>query len=170
MRYQFIEQHKHEFPIVTMCQVLGVSESGFYAWRKRPACQRQREDAQLTQEIRQVFVTHRGRYGSPRIYRELKDQGRRISRKRVARRMCEADMSARRKRRRVLTTRRDVTHPVASHALNRDFTATEPNKKWATDITYIPHVYSHHTRLALSRCDPGLVFAGSRGMVDVGQL
>lgn len=61
MRYQCIEQHKHEFPIVTMCQVLGVSESGFYAWRKRPACQRQREDAQLTQEIRQVFVTHRGR-------------------------------------------------------------------------------------------------------------
>ena len=138
MRYQFIEQHKHEFPIVTMCQVLGVSESGFYAWRKRPACQRQREDAQLTQEIRQVFVTHRGRYGSPRIYRELKDQGRRISRKRVARLMCEADMSARRKRRRVLTTRRDVTHPVASNALNREFTATEPNTKWATDITYIP--------------------------------
>ena len=67
MKYQFIEQQKQEFPIVTMCQVLGVSESGFYAWRKRPACQRQREDAQLTQEIRQVFGTHRGRYGSARI-------------------------------------------------------------------------------------------------------
>ena len=61
MKYQFIEQDKQEFPVVVMCQVLDVSESGFYAWRKRPTCRRQREDAQLTQEIRQVFVTHRGR-------------------------------------------------------------------------------------------------------------
>lgn len=96
MKYQFIEQHKHEFPIVVMCNVLGVSESGFYARRKRPACQHKREDAQRTCEIRQVFVTHRGRYGGPRIHRELKDQGRSTSRKRVARLMREADMSARR--------------------------------------------------------------------------
>ena len=75
MKYQFIEQHKQEFPVVAMCRVLEVSESGFYAWRKRPACQRSREDAQLTQEIQQVFERHQGRYGSPRIYRELKDGG-----------------------------------------------------------------------------------------------
>ena len=138
MKYQFIEQHKHKFPIVVMCNVLGVSESGFYAWRKRSACQGKREDAQLTQEIRQVFVTHRGRYGSPRIHRELRDQGRRIARKRVARLMREADMSAKRKRCRVLTTKGDATHPVAPNVLNREFTATEPNRKWVTDITYIP--------------------------------
>lgn len=138
MRYQFIEQYKHEFPVVVMCQVLDVSESGFYAWRKRPACQHTREDAQLTQEIRQVFGTHRGRYGSPRVHRELKDQGYRTSRKRVARLMREADISALRKRRRVLTTKRDTTHPVASNVLNREFTAKEPNTKWVTDITYIP--------------------------------
>ena len=137
MNYQLIEHHKREFPIVLLCNVLGVSESGFYAWRKRPACQRKREDAQLTQEIRQVFVTHRGRYGSPRIHMELQDRGRRIARKRVARLMREADISARRKQRRVLTTRRDASHPVAPNLLNREFTATEPNKKWATDITYI---------------------------------
>src|SRR5258708_40067886 len=94
MRYQFIEQHKHEFPIVTMCQVLGVSESGFYAWRKRPACQRQREDAQLTQEIRHVFLTHRGRYGSPRIYRELLKHGRRLPRQRAATLTGDADTRA----------------------------------------------------------------------------
>ena len=52
MKYQFVEQHKQEFPVVVMCQVLEVSESGFYAWRKRPTCQRQREDAQIIQEIR----------------------------------------------------------------------------------------------------------------------
>jgi putative transposase len=103
-----------------------------------PTCQRQREDAQLTQAIQQVFDRHQGRYGSPRISRELKDQGRKISRKRVARLMREADLSARRKRRRVLTSKRDATHPVAPNVLNREFTATEPNSKWVTDITYIP--------------------------------
>ncbi|GHO77818.1 hypothetical protein KSD_55890 [Ktedonobacter sp. SOSP1-85] len=105
MKYQFIEQNKQEFPVAVICRVLEVSESGFYAWRKRPTCQRRREAAQLIQEIQQVFVTHRGRYGSPRIRVELKDQGRRISRKRVARLMSEAGISARHKRHRVITTR-----------------------------------------------------------------
>ena len=95
MKYQFIEQYKHKFAIVVMCQVLGVSESGFYAWRKRPASQRKREDALLTQEIQQVFEKHQGRYGSPRIHRELRDQGRSISRKRVARLMCEVELERR---------------------------------------------------------------------------
>jgi putative transposase len=108
MKYQFIEQYKHTFANVVMCQVLGVSESGFYAWRKRPASQRKREDALLTQEIRQVFEKHRGRYGSPRIHRELRDQGRGISRKRVAPLMCEAELAARRKHQASHHTRR---HP-----------------------------------------------------------
>jgi putative transposase len=72
MKYHFIEQHKQEFPIVVMCRILAVSESGFYAWRKRPVSPRQREDAQLTEEIQQEFHTHRGRYGSPRVHVELR--------------------------------------------------------------------------------------------------
>jgi transposase InsO family protein len=138
MKYQFIEQYRQEFPIVVLCQVLGVSESGFYAWRKRPTCRRKREDAQLTQEIRQVFALHRGRYGSPRLHVELREQGKSCSRKRVARLMQQAGISAQRKQRRVVTTRRDATHPVAPNLLDRDFTVPEPNKKWASDITYIP--------------------------------
>ena len=94
----------------------------------------------MTQEIRQVFGTHRGRYGSPRIHTELKDQGRRIARKRVARLMREAALFAKQKRHRVQTTTRDATHPVAPNILNREFTATEPNTKWVTDITYIPTI------------------------------
>jgi len=86
MKYQFIEEYKQEFPIVTMCGVLEVSESGFYAWRTRPACRRKREDAQLTQEIRQVFEAHQGRYGAPRIHKDLHDEGITCSRKRVERR------------------------------------------------------------------------------------
>lgn len=138
MKYQFIQQHKQEFPVVVMCRVLGVSESGYYAWLKRPVCQRKREDAQLTEEIEQGFYTHHGRYGSPRLHVELREQGRRCSRKRVARLMREVGLSAKRKRRRVLTTRRDASHPVAANLLARDFSATEPNTKWVTDITYIP--------------------------------
>jgi len=118
--------------------VLGVSESGFYAWRKRPVSQRHREDAHLKQEIRQVFDAHQGRYGSPRLYQELHDEGISCSRKRVARLMREEELSARRRRRRVVTTKRDSTHPVAPNLLNREFTATAQNRKWVTDITYIP--------------------------------
>src|ERR1700743_1815999 len=98
MRYQFIEQNKQEFPIVVMCRVLEVSESGFYAWRKRPACQHEREDAQLREEIQQEFRAHCGRYGSPRLHAELRDRGRSIARKRVARLMREAGLCAKRKR------------------------------------------------------------------------
>lgn len=148
MNYQFIEHHKREFPIVLMCNVLGVSESGFYAWRKRPTCQRQREDARLTEEIRQVFAGHQGRYGSPRIHRDLQDQGRSTSRNRVARLMREADVGARRKQRRVTTTRRDLSHAMAPTVLNREFTASEPNQKWVTDITcagYIGYPFKKST-------------------------
>ena len=98
MKYQFIEQYKQEFPVVVMCQVLDVSESGFYAWRKRPACRHQREDAQLTETIRQVFASHSGRYGSPRLHADLRDQGMSCSRKRVARLMREAGIEARAKK------------------------------------------------------------------------
>ncbi len=138
MIYQFIEEHKQEFPVVVMCRVLSVSESGFYAWRTRPLSQRKREDAQLTEAIRERFLAHQGRYGSPRLHRELREQGRRIARKRVARLMQEAQLSARRTRRRVVTTKRDQAHPVAPNLLNRDFRAEAPNRKWVTDITYIP--------------------------------
>lgn len=128
MTYQCIDQHKQEFPIVVMCRVLEVSESGFYAWRKCPTCQHKREDAQLTEEIRQVFHAHHGRYGCPRLHAELHDQGRSISRKRVTRLMSEAGLCAKRNRRRVLTTRQDPTHAVAPNTFNRDFTAPEPPK------------------------------------------
>lgn len=138
MKYRFIEEHKHEFTIAVMCNVLAVSESGFSAWRKRPTCRRKQEDAHLTQEIRQVFEAHQKRYESPRIHRDLYEEGIKCSRKRVARLMREEALSARSKRRRVITTKRDEKHPVAPNLLKRDFHAEEPDKKWASDITYIP--------------------------------
>lgn len=139
MKYQFIEQHQQQFPVATMCRVLSVSESGYYAWRKRPASQHQREDARLTTHIQQVFVDNRGRYGSPRIHAELADLGWRCSRKRVARLMREHGMDARRRKRfRPITTRRNPAHAVAPNLLEQDFTASRPNEKWTGDITYVP--------------------------------
>src|SRR5690348_3860496 len=120
MKYRFIEQHKQEFLVVVMCQVLDISESGYFAWRKREVCLRKREDDQLTEEIREIFVSHHGRYGSPRVRIELRDQGRSCSRKRIARLMREAGLCAKRKLQRVLTTHRDSSHPVAPSTLNRD--------------------------------------------------
>src|SRR5260370_38668767 len=95
--YQFIEQYQQEFPVVVMCRVLGVSESGYYAWRKRPQSRHKQEDARLTTHIQDVFVSFRGVYGSPRIHAELRDQVGCSSRKRIARRMQENGMEARRK-------------------------------------------------------------------------
>jgi putative transposase len=101
-------------------------------------CQRKREDAQRSAHIQHLFVARRGVYGSPRIHAELKEQGWRCSRKRIARLMLENGMSAKRKRRHPVTTRSNPGHAVAPNLLQQDFTAARPNQKWAGDITYIP--------------------------------
>src|SRR5437870_785939 len=98
MKYRFIERYKQEFAIAVMCDVLGVSESGFYAWRKRPVSSHHREDAHLIHKLRQAFDKHKGRYGSPRLHKELQEEGISCSRKRVARLMREGDLAARRRR------------------------------------------------------------------------
>jgi len=138
MKYQFIEQYKQEFPVAVMCRVLDVSESGYYAWRKRPQSQHTREDARLTTQIQDLFVARRGVYGSPRIHADLKALGWRTSRKRVARLMQENGMDARRKPFHPITTRSNPKHAVAPNLLQQDFTAERPNEKWTGDITYIP--------------------------------
>lgn len=138
MKYQFIEQYKQEFPVAVMCRVLEVSESGYYAWRKRPLSQRKREDAHLTIQIQQMFVEYRGVYGSPRIHAELQDQGWHCSRKRVARLMREQGMDARRKPFHPITTTQNSRNLVEPNLLQQNFTASRPNEKWTGDITYIP--------------------------------
>jgi hypothetical protein len=110
MKYQFIEQYKQEFPVVVMCRMPGVSESGYDAWRKRLESQHKREDAHLTTPIQQIFVARRGVSGSPRIHADLKALGWRCSRKRVARLMRESGMDARRKRFRPITTKGNPKH------------------------------------------------------------
>jgi transposase InsO family protein len=116
-----------------------VAESGYYAWLKSKPSARQQADAQLLAEIQAIYQQHQRRYGSPRIHVELKKQGWRCSRKRVARLMGEAHLrSVRQAKRRPLKTDSRHPYPLAANILNRQFEAARPNQKWVSDITYIP--------------------------------
>ncbi len=95
MKVQFIDEHRHLFPIVRMCQVLDVSENGYYNWRKRGKSKRKQDDEELTERIEDAYQQHGGKYGSPRIHATLKTQGIYCSRKRVARLMREKELYAR---------------------------------------------------------------------------
>ncbi|MXX85532.1 MAG: IS3 family transposase [Acidobacteria bacterium] len=87
--YRFMDRYRGEHRVATMARVLGVSRSGYYAWKTRPLSSRARTDELLKKEIHRVHARHRGAYGAPRIHRELQRQGWRVSRKRVARLMRE---------------------------------------------------------------------------------
>jgi putative transposase len=95
VRFGFIETEKACYPVTLLCRVLDVSRSGFYAWRKRAASPRAVEDQRLTLEVSAIYTESRRRYGSPRVHMELRDRGRRIARKRVARLMRAAGLRAR---------------------------------------------------------------------------
>jgi transposase InsO family protein len=138
MKYRFIKIHQGQWPISRMCQVLGVSSSGYYAWRNRPESQRTRRNRSLTSQIKQIYQGSRQTYGSPRIQAELRAQGQGCGRHRVARLMRLAGLSALHKRRRkVKTTMVDKRLPVAPNRLKRQFRAKGPNQVWLADLTYI---------------------------------
>jgi putative transposase len=137
VKFQFIEEHRHQFPVLRLCQVLNVSENGYYNWRKRGKSKRKRDDEQLLERIEDAYQQHGGKYGSPRIHATLKTQGISCGRKRVARLMREKELYARRKRRKARTTNSLHRFPIAPNLLQRDFKAAAPNKKWVVDITCI---------------------------------
>ena len=137
MKYVFIADHQNEFPVLRMCQVLNVSVSGYYAWRKREPSQRKREDEHGGKLIEDAYQNNRQVYGSPRVHAELKEQGVHCGRKRVARLMRERGISAKSKRRKVKTTDSQHDNPVAPNLLQRDFSADAPNTTWVADITGI---------------------------------
>ena len=121
-----------------MCRVLEVSTSGYYAWRKRAPSERVLLDMALTERIRDIHDRSRGTYGAPRVWAELRAQGIRVGRKRVARLMRAAGIRGVTRRRRVGTTRREAGARGAPDLVNRDFTATGPDQLWVADITYVP--------------------------------
>jgi putative transposase len=128
-----------EFPIAAMARVLGVSASGYHAWRGRAPSARAVEDKMLLKKVRTVHATSRETYGSPRIHAELRATGHRHGRKRIARLMRAAALTgASRRREGVTTTRRDKDARPAPDLVDRDFTAVGPDKLWVADITFVP--------------------------------
>ena len=121
-----------------MCSVLGVSVSGYYAWRQRPVSRREEANQALVQRIRRLHHRSHQTYGSPRIWAELRAEGEQCSRNRVARLMRLYHIGARRPRRYTVTTQSQHQYPVAPNVLGRDFSASAPNQKWVADITYVP--------------------------------
>ena len=130
--------HQAEYPIATMCRVLGVSTSGYYAWLKRSPSQRERTDAELLGQIRRFHERSDGTYGVPRIYEDLVEEGVRIGRKRIARLMRQAGLRGVCRRRWTTTTQRSSSVRPAADLVDRTFVADGPNQLWVADITYIP--------------------------------
>lgn len=132
-----IQAEKARFPVRLMCRVLEVSVSGFYAWARRPLCQRDREDQRLSRVIGQIHERSRRTYGSPRVTHELRARQEVVGRHRVARLMRAAGLKACRPKRFRCTTDSDHARPVAENLLERNFEAQRPNQSWVADITYI---------------------------------
>ena len=132
-----MKTHQAAHRIATLCQVLGVSPSGYYAWQSRPRSARAQADAALTQQIGTIHARSRETYGAPRIHAELAAQGTLVGRKRVARLMQAAGLMGVSRRPFVTTTRRDPRARPAPDLVRRAFTAAGPNQLWVADITYI---------------------------------
>jgi putative transposase len=130
--------HQAQHRIATMSRVLGVSASGYYAWRGRPASKRAQEDGILLRQIRTAHAASRETYGVPRVWRELRAAGVAVGRDRVARLMRMAELRGVSRRRFVTTTVREERARPAPDLVERRFQAQAPNQLWVADITYIP--------------------------------
>jgi putative transposase len=126
------------YPITTMCRVLEVSTSGYYAWLKRPPSARAERDAELKVQIRAIHEESDGTYGRPRVHAELKEAGERVSPKRIGRLMREQSLEGVSRRRKARTTVRGVDARPAPDLVDRKFVAQGPDELWVADITYVP--------------------------------
>ena len=145
MKFAFIKEHLNHaagWTLKVLCRVIGVTRSGFYAWRvssKRPATKHQLTRKARRERVAQVFEQHKHRYGAPRIHAQLVKEGIACDVKTVASDMKAMGLFAlQNKAFRVTTTDSNHGHPIAPNRLQRDFTADAPNRVWVTDLTYVP--------------------------------
>jgi transposase InsO family protein len=136
--FRFIDGHKGQWPVRLLCDALGVSPAGYYAWRDRPASARQQRRGALLVEIRAIHAEFQARYGSPRIHAELVARGHPCCVNTVAKAMREAGIAAKAAKKFRCTTDSDHGLPVADNLLGRQFDPASPNEAWVADITYIP--------------------------------
>jgi putative transposase len=137
VKFAFISEEKVAFPVAALCRVMAVSTSGFYASQVRPVSAHARRDHDLAEKVSAAHHASKRRYGSPRVHAELKADGHRVGRKRVARLMREKKLAVRIRRRFRTTTDSRHKFPIAPNLLARDFTAEAPNQSWVTDITFL---------------------------------
>jgi putative transposase len=139
VRYRMIEQLSRIHTVRDLCQLLGVTRSGYYAWHRSSETSREINNRKLTQEICVVFEAKRGRYGSPRITEELRRQGHKCNHKRVERLMRQAQLRGRTcRRKRVRTTDSDHDQPIAPNLLLDRPAPSKTDEVWVADITYVP--------------------------------
>ena len=142
MKYAFVRRNRRVWPIRVQCRVLGVSVAGYhehFARRRGMVQRRHLSDQVLLVHIRAVHAEHRGAYGWPRLWRQLRAQGIRVGKRRVQRLMQQHGIRARGQRRfRVTTTDSRHSLPIAPNLVDRNFTVAAPNQVWISDITYIP--------------------------------
>ena len=138
MKYAWLDGHRKAYPLPALCTTLGVSISGYRAWKSGGQPRRKRlTDAQLLALIRAIHAELKGAYGSPRMVRELRGRGFPASKERVERLMRENGIRARHKRRYKATTDSKHSLPIAPNVLDRGFAPAAPNQVWAADLTYI---------------------------------
>ena len=138
MNFKLLEAEKATYPKAMMCRLLGLSRSGQHAAESRPPSARALQGKQLDVQVAAIFREMKGRYGAPRIERELRRRGIRTSRKRVASSLRRQQLVARPRRRWTRTTDSNHAEPIAPNLLQRDFTAPEPDRVWVADTTYLP--------------------------------
>lgn len=137
MKYKFIELFQKHFKIGRMCRIIGIKRSAYYAWKKRPHNLRANKNKEMMENIRKAHKNSGEKYGSPRIYKQLRADGFNCGLNRVARIMRKNGIQARMKKRFKITTDSSHKAPVADNILDRNFKVDGPNKAWVSDITYI---------------------------------
>jgi transposase InsO family protein len=137
MKYWFIDQHRSFHVVKKMCIVIVASRSGYYRWKRQPQSNRQKDNEKILMEIRQSHNNSHRAYGSPRITYDLKANGIKCSKHRVARLMKENGIAGKAKKKFKATTNSKHDLPVADNLLKQNFTAQKPNTVWVSDITYI---------------------------------
>ena len=138
MKYRFIEENKQTNTIALMCDILKIAVSSYYAWKKRKIGARFASNKHLYKDIHRIFIEHDGRYGLPRIYKQLQAEGRGCSRGRIARLMQRHDLRAKTyKKFKVKTTDSNHNHAVSPNILDQNFKTNQINHVWLADITYI---------------------------------
>lgn len=133
-----MHQERRWYRVDVLCRVLRVSRGGYYAWLHRQSGKRERADAALLHDIRRVHAQNKQTYGSPRVYRELRNQGKPVGKARVERLMRQNQITSVHRRKFKVTTDSSHKHPVATNVLAGRFEWKRPNQAWVGDITYVP--------------------------------